>query len=313
MTHIFIDESGLFKFESAQKKPWSVVGALAVAEQNLGSLKSLIDGLPGQLGLAEGVEPKGASFKNDEQLICFVEQLKLCDPVFVPGVVFLDEAQAPLFEEIALVDRSLPEEGKSIFDSKSLQNYIQSSLMLDLINAALWGSILYFSRIDPSSLQAFKWMADEKSAVEKFVSSNVNEFIAGYGINFTHTVNQSLGMDLGPFFQGNGVTDCSGFSPRKVFGDFGFYDSKHLPGLVAADILSNAFRRCLRGNWDDSETVATALGTLMVDQKQHLTIKPRQAGLQFNSTILPIVDKFRFLTGAKHVIIDRLLSGIPRR
>lgn len=313
MTHIFIDESGVFKGAPAEKNPWSVVGALAIAEQNLDRLKLAVDGLPAQLGLAEGIEPKGTSFKSDEQLIYFVEQLKLCDLVFVPGVVFLDDTQAHLFEKVYGIDRKLAEEGKSIFSSKTLQNYIQSSVLLDLINAALWGSILHFSRTDPSSLQSFKWMADEKTIVESFVSSKLNDFIAGYGNNFTHAIAPSLSMNLGPFYESNGAADRSHFFPRKVFSDFGFYDSKSLPGLIAVDILSNAFRRCLRGNWNDPETVATELGKLMVDQKPYLKIKPRETGLRFNSTILPIADKFKFLTGAKHVIIDRLLSGIPTR
>ena len=313
MTHIFIDESGVFKIAPAEKNPWSVVGALAIAEKNLERLKLVVEGLPAQLGLEEGIEPKGTSFKSDEQLIYFVDQLKLCDLVFVPGVVFLDETQAPRFEKIAGIDRELPEEDKSIFRSKTLQNYLQSNVLLDLLYAAWWGSILHFSRTDPSSLQAFKWMADEKAIVENFVSSKINDFISGYGNNFTHTIAPSLSMNLGPFYQGNGTADHSHFFPRKVFSDFGFYESTSLPGLTAVDILSNAFRRCLRGNWNDPEMVATALGTLMVDQKPYLTIKPREAGLQFNSTILPIADKFKFLTGAKHAIIDRLLSGIPTR
>ncbi|UJB66474.1 DUF3800 domain-containing protein [Acidovorax sp. YS12] len=313
MTQIFIDESGIFKTAPTDNNPWSVVGALAIAEQNLERLKLVVEGLPAQLGLAEGAEPKGTCFRSDEQLICFVEQLKLCNLVFVPGVVFLDETQKHLFEKVAGIDRELLEEGKSIFSSKTLQNYIQSNVLLDLLNAALWGSVLHFSRTDPLSLQAFKWMIDEKDIVEKFVSSKINDFIAGYGNNFTHVIAPSQSMNIKPFYESNGAPDCSGFFPRKVFGNFGFYESKSLPGLIAVDILSNAFRRCLRGHWDDPETVATALGTLMVDQKPHLTIKPREAGLQFNSTILPIADKFKFLTGAKHAIIDRLLSGIPTR
>ncbi len=313
MTQIFIDESGLFKDAPAGKSPWSVVGALAVAEQSLERLGLVVEGLPTYLGLSVGDEPKGTCFKSDKQLIYFVEQLKLCDLVFVPGVVFLDEAQAPLFQEIAGIDRELPEEGKSIFSSKTLQNYIQSSVLLDLLNAALWGSILHFSRTDPCSLRAFKWILDEKEVVEKFVLPKLINYSSGYGNNFTHTISPSDRMDLGPFYEGNGNVDRSGLYPKKIFGDFRFYDSKFHPGLLAVDILSNAFRRCLRGNWDDSDAVATAISTLMVDQKAHLKIEPRGAGLQFNSTILPIADKFKFLTDARHPIIDRLLRGIPTR
>ena len=79
MTHIFIDESGVFKIAPAEKTPWSVVGALAIAEKNLERLKLVVEGLPAQLGLEEGIEPKGTRFKSDEQLIYFVDQLKLCD------------------------------------------------------------------------------------------------------------------------------------------------------------------------------------------------------------------------------------------
>lgn len=45
MTHIFIDESGVFKIAPAEKNPWSVVGALAIAEKNLERLKLVVEGL----------------------------------------------------------------------------------------------------------------------------------------------------------------------------------------------------------------------------------------------------------------------------
>jgi hypothetical protein len=69
-----------------------------------------------------------------------------------------------------------------------------------------------------------------------------------------------------------GIDATTGLNARKLFcGDMRFVDSKDSHGIQVAHLIASGIRKCLRGEFCDNESVAAALGKMMVQAKRQLT------------------------------------------
>jgi hypothetical protein len=67
-----------------------------------------------------------------------------------------------------------------------------------------------------------------------------------------------------------GIEPEHGLNIQKIIReDIAFVDSISSVGVQVADLIASGIRKCLRGEFDDNEAVAAALGELMVQARQN--------------------------------------------
>jgi len=307
--HIYIDESGSFTFDVKEKLPWSVVGAYAVDEARLNDVEDALNALKLKVNAPEETELKSQDIdtKRPGPYLEFVRDLADIGGLFVPSIVFCPIDSKQFYMDVAERDRTLPHGDAGITSEKRLQLYLQANVLCELVNAALWGSVGYFSKFSASTLSEFHWFVDEKAKVDDFVNLYVRGYLSGEGTNFNYAPVRSTHLSLDVFYGFHGRADRAGFSVDKVLRKFRFVDSKTTVGVQIVDQLTGGLRRCLKQHWEDNELVAKALAALMIQQEPWLRITGQGHGVEgVRKSLLPITHKFERSVSTGSSVLDLL-------
>ena len=142
---------------------------------------------------------------------------------------------------------------------------------------------LYYSQRVPATLGAFRWRIDEKNSARPLFEETMrylappllqskslrdpNIFVTEF--DYSH-FERSFGYRKGevPNYleEATGIEIKSASNLGKVLSDFLFVRSHDVVGVQIADLLATAFRRVLRGGFDDSLRMARLLGALAVQR-----------------------------------------------
>ena len=92
-----------------------------------------------------------------------------------------------------------------------------------------------------------------------------------HGFDYSHTQEYIYSPDEFPSYLNDvyGIAAATGLNARKPFyGDMRFVDSKDSLGIQVAHLIASGIRKCLRGEFCDNESVAAALGKMMVQAEK---------------------------------------------
>lgn len=167
----------------------------------------------------------------------------------------------------------------------SLQLYAQLVCQVDLLHDVVGRSINYFAQRTPGALTEFRWRIDQKNT-SKTVYEDAFEKIAPALLQ-TRSIREPSALIQGfdyrrmvayEFQDGRlpeylaeqyGIHVENGLNIQKLIrGNLKFEDSKRSYGIQVADLLASGLRRCLRGKFEDNDTVAQALGRLTLQNQR---------------------------------------------
>jgi hypothetical protein len=256
--HVFIDESG--SFSGFHAGSISVVGALAIPEQKLGTLKKKYAKIRARLPLEKG-EVKGRLL-NEWQINEVVTLLARNEVLFESTAIDLGlhteqavlEYKKQHGEEILAKVANFREDvrpevekaSRQILDT-SVPLYLQALTTFEVLHRLIGYMTMYFCQRRPAELGTFAWIVDGKDAVS----------VTKWEIWWSHYAQGALA-----------TMSKSRPTPMLPIGDYSFYErfsdgekgtdaklllkdirfsAKPEEGLEFVDILSNAIRRTLTG------------------------------------------------------------------
>lgn len=294
---IYIDESGSFTL-SPVAGSWNVVAAYAAPEADRRRVERVLRELKLTCGRSHSDEVK-LKHLTEPQLKRFLHRLcELESTLFISAVdlgaqssTAMAEHQAIQVEKIKVnKPRMLYEEGREFIEDLasrverlSLQLYTQLVVQIDLLDQVYRSTTLYYSQRIPATIGAFRWRIDEKNSTRPLFeetmrhmapallqSRSISEpgiFVEGF--DYTH-YERAFGYkeDGIPKYlqEETGAEIKSASNLGKVLADFSFVRSHEVPGVQVADLLASAFRRVLRGEFEDNAGVARLLGALTVQR-----------------------------------------------
>lgn len=261
--HIFLDESG--SFTGFHAGSISVVGALAIPDQKLDSLKKRYAKIRERLPLEKG-EVKGRLL-NEWQIDEVVTLLARNEVIFECTVIDLGMhteqavrdykkqhgemmlAKVPNFR--ADVRPQVEKASQQILET-SVPLYLQALATFELLHRLIGHMTMYFSQRRPAELGAFTWIVDGKDpiAVTKW---------EGWWSNMARGVLATISktepsptLPVGDYsfyerFRFGDGTGEEGVDLKLLLKDIRF-STKPEEGLEFVDILANAVRRALIGN-----------------------------------------------------------------
>lgn len=293
--NIYIDESGSFVNASSIGK-WNAVAALAVPEIT----RRRLDALVKRVGLA-GAGPGRLEIKlNDLAEADYFAFLAEAGKLGVVLFCTATDAGRNTPHEIALhqqqqvggilkhIDKMKYEGGRQGVEmmadhirTLSPQLYVQLICQIDLMYDVVSRSITYFAQRNPATLREFRWRVDQKNsdkptfeeAFERlsppFLQSRSIEepMVMVKGFDYSHMTQYEFPEGRPPDYlkETYGLEVGDGFDVQKlVRANMQFVDSKECLGVQAADLMASGIRRCLRGEFANSELAAEHLGKLML-------------------------------------------------
>jgi len=293
---IYVDESGTFV--SAEKSnSWCVVAGYVVPEVARKQVEHSLALLKRRLGrgIQDEVKLKDLSEAN---LTRFLGELgKLEATLFVsaidlghqdPEVVVAHQAK-----QVESVRANRPnmlyEEGRASIDDLSdrlerlsPQLYTQMVAQISLLDQVFRVATLYYVQRLPATLSSFKWRMDEKNSVRPIFEQTITHMTPGIiqaksfrdpgvfveGFDYSHFDRnfRSAPQDIPAYLQeAVDHTIKSAVNLGAVMRDSKFVRSHDVPGIQVADLLASAWRRVLRGKFEDNEGVARLLGVMTVE------------------------------------------------
>jgi hypothetical protein len=297
--NLYIDESGNFA-NSPNKESWNVVAAIAASESARQALSDAIS----HTRLAAGAAPNEEVKLNrlDEQAyLSFLAELDR------PDIVLFATATDSGFNSLASVGRhktlqvnnvrrAIPRmrhEGGRLgvqlladqLDALSPQLYVQLMCQVNLLYDVIARSINYFAQRRPGTLREFRWRIDQKNTVktifeEAFLkiapallqTRSIEEpMVRVHGFNYGHMKAYEFeGGKMPDYLQTDfGLPEMEGFNIQKLIrGDIKFVDSKVIYGVQVIDLLARGLRRLLRGQFNDINGMAKAIGRLTMENRR---------------------------------------------
>ncbi|WP_414493509.1 DUF3800 domain-containing protein [Stenotrophomonas maltophilia] len=281
---IYVDESGSF-VPAANSNSWCVVAGYVVpevarrhVEQSLALLKRGLG-----RGIQDEVKLKDLSEAN---LTCFLGELgKLEATLFISAIdlghqdpkVVLALQKKQVESVRANRPKMLYEEGRAAIDDLSgrlerlsPQLYTQMMAQADLLDQVFRTATLYYVQRLPATLSSFKWRTDEKNSARPLFEQTLTHMARGIiqakslrdpvifleGSDYSHFEKhfRCPPEDLPAHLQeAAGHTITSAVNLGAVMRDFRFVRSHDVPGVQVADLLASAWRRLLRGEFDDND------------------------------------------------------------
>ncbi|MFL4618873.1 DUF3800 domain-containing protein [Stenotrophomonas maltophilia] len=293
---IYVDESGTF-LSAEKSNSWCVVAGYVVpevarkqVEQSLALLKRHLG-----RGIQDEVKLKDLSEAN---LTRFLGELgKLESTLFVsaidlghqdPNVVLAHQKQ-----QVTSVRANRPnmlyEQGRASIDDLSgrlerlsPQLYTQMVAQISLLDQIFRMATLYYVQRLPATLSSFKWRMDEKNSARPLFEQTLTHMAPALiqakslrdpgihveGFDYSHFERRfrNAPEDIPAYLQeAAGHTIKSAVNLGAVMRDSKFVRSHDVPGVQVADLLASAWRRVLRGEFEDNEGVARLLGMLTVE------------------------------------------------
>jgi len=203
------------------------------------------------------------------------------------------EHQAIQVEKIRInKPRMLHEEGRASIEDiasrverLSPQLYTQLVVQIDLLDQVYRSTTLYYSQRIPATIGTFRWRIDEKNSTRPLFEETMRHmapallqsrslrdpgiFVEGFDYSHYERAFGYTEEEIPNYLQEETDTEIKSASNLgKVLSDFLFVRSHDLPGVQIADLLASAFRRALRGEFEDNIGVARLLGALTV-QRAH--------------------------------------------
>lgn len=277
--HIFIDESGTFSPDTRGRSSICAVGALVIPSLGMEGFERLYRRLRPKLPTEKG-EVKGRRLSEAE----VGEVVKLLRKVGALFEVVAIDMHEHSIEEIADHRRRQAEEiianvtpqhhpnmvaslraYKAQLEQTSLQLYVQSILLGDLIYETLNHANTYFAFRFPQELGSYHWLVDAKERDkttnwEKWWSTMVMPLLESR--SFQKPFMQAEGGDYAAHekfrisslgeFKSQFVRDPKKgqfFSLREIMKKDFQFSADAAPGLEAVDIVTNAVKRSMNGNF----------------------------------------------------------------
>lgn len=327
--NLFIDESGSFA-PTTEPHSWCFVGCFASSDNDYNKSQSILRNLKKSLGHKSHTEI-GLGDIPEQAYLDFLSDLGSLGATFyavgtdsasnTPSIVNHHRSkQADSI--IEHIDKMNFDEGKAALRSLrervlglSHQLYCQLFCQLDLIYRTSGTTIPYYIQRDPLSLSHFKWRIDRKSDKktkyeEAFeilgpeiiqTRSLIDPLIMIEGYDYSAMKKYFFTPETTPTY----LHDAYGFPASKggvnvgkmLREDMLFDDSRQLPGLQIADLLTNGLRRCFRQGFSDNLDVAEKLGKIMVQGKDgqlpfHLiTMAP---DMSYEGPVAEIAERIRY-------------------
>lgn len=276
--HIFIDESGTFRSDPVRRASPSAVGALVVPSRSVTGFEKLYGRLRKRLPKIKH-EVKGRLL-SETQVGDVVDVLKKVGCLFEVAVVDLGlhsekELLSHRSRQAEAITANLTKEHAPLLveqvwelrrqlEATSLQLYVQSVVLNEVIYNVLNHADNYFAFRFPSELGAYHWVLDAKdrdktTPWEAWWENTVLAMIQSKTMRKPLIMAEGADYSYHERFRANvpeylhpHVNDPDGghfFDPRPVMKEsFRFSSSPEL-GLEVADILTNALRRSLAGNF----------------------------------------------------------------
>jgi hypothetical protein len=297
MINFFIDESGSFvpaDFVGA----WNAIAAFVVPNPDLRKCDEALRNLKLSSGVPIKEECKLGRV-SQVNLLKFLDALAETRATLFcvatdAGLQTADEIGAHRDRQAEKIteheDKMLHPEGAQALRNLSAQVralspqlYLQLVGQTELIADALGQSIMYYVQRIPKQLNGFRWRIDEKapgtnnfeetfrtivppvlqSKSLKKPGIHVTDFDYSAMASFVYT------KDDAPTYLRDSYGISAGMEGglklhKIIWEDFIFADSKVSLGLQVADLLASSLRRCLRGEFENNNAVATGLGRLMI-------------------------------------------------
>jgi hypothetical protein len=185
----------------------------------------------------------------------------------------------------------LYEEGRASIDDLSgrlerlsPQLYTQMVAQIDLLDQVFRMATLYYVQRLPATLSSFKWRMDEKNSARPLFEQTLTHMAPALiqakslrdpgihveGFDYSHFEKRfrNAPADIPAYLQeAAGHTIKSAVNLGAVMRDSNFVRSHDVPGVQVADLLASAWRRVLRGEFEDNQGVAHLLGRLTVQRQ----------------------------------------------
>lgn len=295
---IYVDESGSF-VPSASVDSWCVVAAYVVPEVARRLVERNLNLLKRRMGFGFRDELKLRQLP-EAQLKCFLGELGETEATLYITAIDLGHqgAEAILVHQNRQVEsvranrpNMLHAEGRASIDDLSgrlerlsPQLYAQMVAQIDLLDQVFRMATLYYSQRLPATLGSFRWRMDEKNSARPSFEQTLSHmapaliqakslrdpgiFVEGFDYSHFDMRFRNAPQDIPAYLQESaGHTIESAVNLGAIWRDSKFVRSHDVPGVQVADILASAWRRVLRGEFEDNDGVAFLLGGLMVQRQ----------------------------------------------
>ena len=294
---IYIDESGSFVL-SPTAGSWNVVAAYVAPEADRRRAELALRELKLASNRAYTDEIKLRDIK-EQQLKYFLQRLLNLDSIlFISGIDLGQQKLSEIIEHQATQatkirankPRMIYEDGRASIESLasrieqlSPQLYTQFVAQIDLLDQVYRATTLYYSQRIPATIGSFRWRIDEKNSVRPLFEETIRHMAPALlqsksleepgifveGFDYSH-YERAFGYrqdEIPKYLQEEtGIEIKSASNLGKILSDFSFVRSHDLPGVQIADILASAYRRALRGEFQDNVGIAHLLGALTVQR-----------------------------------------------
>lgn len=295
---IYVDESGSF-VPATRNDSWCVVAGYVVPEVARKRVEQSLALLKRRLGRSIQNEVKLKDL-SEANLRRFLGELgKLEATLFIsaidlghqdPEVVVAHQAK-----QVESVRANRPnmlyEEGRASIDDLSgrlerlsPQLYTQMVAQIDLLDQVFRMTTLYYAQRIPATLSSFKWRMDEKNSARPLFEQTLTHMAPALiqakslrepgihveGFDYSHFQKRfrNAPEDIPAYLQeAAGHTIKSAVNLGAVMRDSKFVRSHDVPGVQVADLLASAWRRVLRGEFEDNDGIACLLGRLTVQRQ----------------------------------------------
>lgn len=333
---IYVDESGTF-LHAPKSDSWCVVAGYVVPEVARRSVEQALGLMKRRLGrgIQDEVKLKDLSEANLKRFLGHIGKLE--GTLFISAIdlghqdpqVVLAHQKKQVESVRANRPNMLYEEGRASIDDLagrlerlSPQLYTQMVAQIDLLDQVFRMATLYYVQRLPATLSSFKWRMDEKNSVRPLFEQTLTHMALALiqakslrepgvhveGFDYSHFERRfrNAPEDIPAYLQeAAGHTIKSAVNLGAVMRDSKFVRSHDVPGVQVADLLASAWRRVLRGEFEDNEGVARLLGMLTVEGQTPnpsidlMTLGEEQlaegmayrAALNAKRTARPMVDK----------------------
>ncbi|HFF6158313.1 TPA: DUF3800 domain-containing protein [Stenotrophomonas maltophilia] len=294
---IYVDESGTFA-HSTKSDSWCIVAGYVVPEIARKAVEETLSLLKRQLGrgFQDEVKLKDLSEANLKRFLGELGQVE--GSLFVSAIdLGSQDAAAVLAHQRKQVQsvranrqKMLYEEGRASIDDLSgrlehlsPQLYTQMVTQIDLLDQVFRMATLYYVQRIPATLGSFKWRMDEKNSARPLFEQTLTHMAPGLiqakslrepgifvkGFDYSHFEKRfrTAPEDIPAYLQeAAGHTIKSAVNLGAIMRDSKFVRSHDVPGVQVADLLASAWRRLLRGGFEDNDGVAHLLGRLTVQR-----------------------------------------------
>lgn len=302
--NIGVDESGTFVYSNAQNS-WNCVAAYVYPEIHSRPIKEEVSQIIQHYAKAGQKEVKLRDL-DEAQYVDVLVRLRKWDGVLyavatnaaanTPEVVnqHQDEQTRRILESM---DKMLYESGREGLRTLARrvselphQLYIQMISQVRLVIQIVNSAILYFVQRYPATLRRFRWRIDQKNSTRTSYEEAYLQVLPAMlqSVSLRDPMPMLKGADyraLDRFYFSKGdkpsyLRDTYGIDigdnddralniGQLVGEDVRFIDSKSDASVQVADLLVSGLRRCLRGQFQYNDQMASLIGSLMVQGRHN--------------------------------------------